>query len=448
MKRGIIIFIALIFLSMPFALAVEFDVNANFSQGETLLAKLSGNFLSPITKDNIFFYRGHDRIPMEFDLTKINGDYYIYALLADKAPNNYSISVENVKYMEGAQTSLDNIVKNFIITNQTADFSVKPGFITDTGDFSLEVQNLQDNSINIDVITSSSAPPDERGISILPDMSKETSFSLESGQVKEIDFNVGDGNSTFQTIELTTSQTTSTSTSCFFIFGNCSSNSTTTGLTYEIPVYLSASIIPQGESFGFEPSELFLSLPTNNITNESVILFNNQNQELDNISLSLSSPISSFATLPSPQIASIGPNSNISVELSLFSTTSTNVSGNLIAQTINSNTSLPITLNFISNYVPPPQNQSASLETCAQLNGSVCDTTTQQCSNQTVYATDNVCCLGTCQPIQTNNTGTIIAIVIISLVIIGILWFYFSRYRKQRRMVNLLKIAKKEHVKF
>ena len=118
-------FLFIILLLLPIISAVKFDMKNEFSQGETLMAKVSGNFLIPLQKDNVFFYRDHVRIPIEYDIKKIDEDYYIYALLLGKEPKNYSIALENIRYMKGGEISEENIIQNFTINNQTADFSIK-----------------------------------------------------------------------------------------------------------------------------------------------------------------------------------------------------------------------------------------------------------------------------------------------------------------------------------
>src|SRR4030042_1425735 len=93
----------LILLLLPLLPAVEFDMKDNYAQGETIIARISGNFVTSVTRDNIFFYRGHVRIAMEYDITKIGEDYYLYAILSGKSPADYSVSVEDVKYMKGRE---------------------------------------------------------------------------------------------------------------------------------------------------------------------------------------------------------------------------------------------------------------------------------------------------------------------------------------------------------
>ena len=62
MKKTILILLLLI---LPLMTAVEVNMNTEFAQGETLMAKISGNFLEQVEKENILFYRDHVRIPLD-----------------------------------------------------------------------------------------------------------------------------------------------------------------------------------------------------------------------------------------------------------------------------------------------------------------------------------------------------------------------------------------------
>ena len=149
MKKIMIIFLALFLF--PIISAVEIDMKDSFSQGETLTAKVSGNFFKAISEQDVVFYRGHVRTSIVAFVTKINNDFYIYANLIDKSPNNYSIAIENAEYFEGSQIVEEDIVKNFSINENVADFSVDKGFVITEEDFFIEVLNLQDMEIAIDL---------------------------------------------------------------------------------------------------------------------------------------------------------------------------------------------------------------------------------------------------------------------------------------------------------
>lgn len=422
MKKIVVFILALLFLQ--FISAVEVDMNEDFGQGETILTKISGNFITPVTKENIFFYRSHVRIPMEYDVARINDDYYIYALLSDKQQGNYSISVEDVKYMKGAEISEENIIKNFSITDKIADFSLKPGFIITSKDFSIEIQNLQDRklTVNIKTLTNTTAN-NSREILILPPDSKETSISLKSGEIKEINFKLGVGEPALQKIELKTDN-----------------------LIYEIPVYIltPSSGGSQKESFRFEPAELNFSLSTNMTAKGIIHLYNAGDADMKNISLSLSDSIKPFANISVSKIENLHNNSNFAVELYFFSLGDIAVEGNLKAETENLTAYSSISLKFLKSYTPSNETEQppAVVKTCAELQGKICNETVEKCDTTPVYAKDNVCCLGTCQKIKKSSTGRIIAIIFILVIIAGLVWFYFAKYKKTKKPVDLLKIAK------
>src|SRR3989344_8822809 len=107
-KKAMLVMFVLVVL--PLISAVQVDMKNEFSQGETLILKISGNFLEPIKEGEVYFYREYTKIPFEFELLKIEGDYYIYAPTSSKIPSNYSIKIKNSEYyIEGGKTSKEDI---------------------------------------------------------------------------------------------------------------------------------------------------------------------------------------------------------------------------------------------------------------------------------------------------------------------------------------------------
>ncbi len=420
--RKFFLLIFLLFLLFPLISAVEFNLRENFQEGETIITKISGNFLTPITGENVFFYRGHVRIPVDYGIAKIDNDYYIYSLLSGKEPGNYSISIENIQYMKGAEVIKGNLVRNFSIINETADFSLKPGVVVASGDFFVEVQNLQDRQIiiNVKAPTSNNSERDilffENGVT-----SKEASVSVKSGEIKKIYFRLGNGNPSLQTIELKTEN-----------------------LTYELPVYI-LTALEQMPVFRLEPSELVSSIPTKSITKKTIYLYNTGDSEMRNISLSLSDEIKPFVNLSQYYINKLEAKSNAPIELLLFSPGEIEVDGNLKAN-LNGEKMLysQISLKFLDNYILVNESkQSYITMNCADIPGIVCSSS-EKCSQEIAYAKDNVCCLGKCESAKKNSTGTIIAIIILAVIIFALIWFYRKKYKKAKRPVDLLKIAKKK----
>ena len=68
LKLFLILTISIFFISAISAAQIDFLKNSeNFSQGETLIAKVSGNFVEKPTNENVVFYREHVRIPMVYE---------------------------------------------------------------------------------------------------------------------------------------------------------------------------------------------------------------------------------------------------------------------------------------------------------------------------------------------------------------------------------------------
>lgn len=415
MKKSRTIFILVgIFLFLPLISAVEFNINQNFNQGETIITKISGNFLTPITNENVFFYDGHVRIPMEYSISKLGEDYYLYALTSGKSAGNYSVSIQNIQYMKGSEVVKDNLAANFSITNATAIFSVKPGFIYTSGNFYLEVQNLQDKELSITVNTAANNSG-TREIFISPD-SKYSSISLNSGEIQKINFNVGAGNPELRIIELKADN-----------------------LTYEVPVYIfSSSVTNETKSFEIDPPSLIISIPTNLTIKKTIYIYNLGGRDLKNISLSLSDSLNSFVSLSKNKIENLGSKSGVQIDLSFFSPLEKNVVGSLKAVSENDSFSSLISLTFIKNFTV--SNESILTKTCAEINGNICNQTTQ-CDRAPIDAKDNWCCLGTCKNIPQSNSGVIIGIIILMILIIAFAFFYM-KYKKAKKPVNLLEIAK------
>lgn len=416
MKKNVIIFFLAILILFPLISAVQFDINQNFSQGETIIAKLSGNFLSPITNDNVLFFKGHVQIPMVYNVLKLGNDYYLYASTAGKSPDNYSVSVQNVQYTKGTGVSSDNLAANFSILNTTAAFSVNPGAVSTSGDFSIDIQNLLDNSINVDLDTGTNSSVRE----IFVSGSQTASFSLDSGEKKTIDLTLGDGISGLRTIKLE--------------LGNFS---------YQIPVYIlsSSNPIPTQSSFGMDPPVLSISLPTNTTIKRAVLFYNLGSIDLNNVSLSLSDSLTSSMNLSSSMINTLTSKSGTPLDLSFFSSYAGTVEGYLKLKSGEVSNSFYISLNFVNNYTNYNKTESILTKTCSEYNGTVCSSD-EQCDRTPIYAKDNVCCLGSCIQSQIGSSGQTIGIILLVVVLVIIIFFYLKYKKTKRKPVNLLEEAK------
>ncbi len=345
MKRTILLLLLLI---LPLMSAIEIDMKSEFNQGETLMAKFSGNFLEPLEKENIFFYREHVKIPLEYDIAKIDNEYYIYALLGDKTPNNYSLSIENTRYMQGTTVSEEDIVKTFIITEDLVDFSIDPGFIITDESFTIKVQNLRDFKIEIDINENKT----KTGGTLFENLfgggltKSDNSIELFSGEIKDLEFDLGNETS-FRFVKLSTEN-----------------------ITYEIPVYV----------FVIE------------ITEE---------QEEDEEETTSEEGEESETTSEEGEESETPGEEDEEEEKEI---------------------------------------RIASTKTCIELEGIVCGDK-EKCNGTIAYA-DAVCCIGNCEEIEKDNTGKILGWSMVIIIVVFVIWFFKTKYKRAKKEINLLKIAK------
>jgi hypothetical protein len=434
-------FLTLLIISLSLISAVQINMKSEYSQDETLIAKITGNFIDVPSSGNIFFYRGHVRIPMQFTITKIESDYYLYALLSGKSPNNYSLQIENVEYKIGTQIYDNNIVKNFTITNTSADFYVAPGFVKTADDFSLELTNLRDESINIEV-TYDNSSDSEKGFfeSLFGTETSTKTVELSSGQTDKITFDFASlsadlNESDFKTITLKTDNT-----------------------SYEIPVYLDVenSEVEKETDMGkldFEPLSAKVSIATNSSAIKIFYLYNREEFSVKNISLYVSDKLKPYVSVSPSSMSEIENNSSEKIELTISSgKDEINLSGQLIAKYENLSNSedifatTDIFLNFIKDYVPTKEDNVTVInqKTCLELKGNICNTSTQTCPEEKViYTKDGNCCTVQCEDIEkSSSTGKYIGWAMVALVVLFVVWFFLKKYRRSRQPVDLLKAAR------
>lgn len=407
------LFLILIFL-IPTLLAVETQFikdSTAFDQGETLIAKISGNFIDRITIENTLFYQDHVRIPIIYDVKKINDDFYIYALLMDKPSGNYSLRINDVGYMDGLEITDAEIRMNFTITSETADFYVIPGVVESNDDFSLELRSLgRASTVEID---SQDA------------FTHNSSVELTPGGTKDANFFINDSEKILREIILSSEST-----------------------TYNVPVLAGNPNTPSSNkelSFKFEPSTIDVSLATNSEATRIIYIVNNNDEDMREVSLSLSSSLKGYATITPSKIENLKAGATEKVEISFESSEiSANISGNVIASSDTSTIYLPISISFIPDYVPSEDDKDTEsiLTTCSQLGGSICDSE-EICSEDTIPTKDGLCCpsSASCDKITESSTGKWIGWGIILLVIVFLAYF-FKKYKKARPSKDLLSVAR------
>jgi len=431
-KTNLLISIFLLFI--PLITSIEIDMKTSFDQGETLIAKISGDFYEAISKEDIVFNRGHVRTSIIPFVVKINNDFYIYAQLFGKSPNDYSIILENVKYIQGNRIIEEDISKNFSITENFADFSINPGFIITDKDFFIEVKNLQDYEIVVSSRISDKSYESNEGFfaSLFGDTKTEDSIILNFNETRKINFEV-EGFEKFSLIELSNEN-----------------------LRYEIPVYISSKeVIEEKEviedkeevNFRFEPSEIDVSIATNSETFRIIYLRNLGVEEIEDISLTVSDSLIPYVAFSIDEIRRIEGNSVKKIDVYFYSYDDEEViEGQIIAISGEDSSYASVFMNYLKDYIPVNGEEIEEkfvLEKCSELNGRFCNPN-QQCEGEIEYATDGVCCIGSCTEIKASSTGVVIGWVIIILIVISLIWFYFKRYKGVRGVSDLVNVLRKK----
>ncbi len=430
-------FFLLLILILPLVSAASIDMKSEFDQGGTLMAKISGNFINPIFEENIFLYRGHIGIPLGLEIAKISGDYYVYAQLLGKPENNYSLHIKDIMYMRAGQVVDEDIIKNFSISNKTVDFSIEPGFVITETDFFIEAQNLQNHSITLKINENKSDAGNESEGGFFDflfgdeENGEEGRFvTLGTGETKKLDFNITNiTESTLKLIEISTENS-----------------------EYEVPVYVfiegEAPSEEKEKSFIFSPVVLNFSMATDSQSSRIVYLYNDGEADLENIGFYISDTLEPYVSLSIEEIDELEANESIRISIDFFSDIDEGaLEGEIIANSSGLYAYLAVFLNFIKDYEPLPgeENQTvpdpAILKTCGEMGGTIC-VEGEECSEDTEPAIDGNCCLGTCEEVKESSKGKIIGWVIIIVIIILVLWFLKVKYKRTRRRVDLLKIAR------
>jgi hypothetical protein len=396
MKRGIYLVLFLLLFLIPFSSAVSFDMKTNYSQGETFIAKITGNFVDAVSSANVFFYRdGYVRIPIESEISKLGSDYYIYAQLSDKAPGNYSISIENARHTEFTNITNATVAQNFSITSNKADFSITPGFvsISNTDSFSIQVNSLKDSDISISVS--------------INDVSQNQSTTVSSYQTKQLPFSLSSFANGLNYIQLS--------------HGNS---------VYNIPVY--ALVSPkQNQNFQFEQDTLNITLGTNQSSTRTIFLQNIGKETLSNIKLYVSDSLSPYITLSMTSIPSLEADASVPIQIIIPSQQNeSKIQGSIRAEVpdLSLLTYSQISLNFVNNYISSGTDAGIAKD-CASISGKKCNVG-ESCSGYHADSNEGVCCLGTCQPQGAGISGTAIVVIVLILLLGGLILFLVRRKNK------------------
>ncbi len=184
----------LIFLLIPFISAVDISLsNQNYQPQETLQAEITGNFPEGLELENIYLYKqGTPRpMPVIYDLKQYQGIYYLYMVLPNQEAN-FSVQIENTKYIEAGVSKTDTIRKEFIVQKTNAPaISINKGFVSATKDFFIKITGLYaGQEVNVELQAS-----EESFGFFLPDgIEEELEFSIKDLESQKTILKINDYN--------------------------------------------------------------------------------------------------------------------------------------------------------------------------------------------------------------------------------------------------------------
>lgn len=426
MKKSLILLAAfLALLILPAISAVQVDMKSNLSQDETLIASVSGNFLEKVQAENILLYREHVRVSFIPYVDEIGDKFYVYGQLEGKSSGNYSLRIEGASYFESGETKNDDVIRNFTIADNQAEFLINPGFLETSGNFSISIQNLKDVTITISSYIRNGSEQESGDTGFFASLfggsssssTAKTETQISPGQTKIIPFS----KEGFSGLIYAVLETGSTS--------------------YEVPVFVSGTAVSGGDipAFEFQPNQREVSLVTNSSTFIYLYVYNSGDNDLAEISLSVPAGLESYVSVPH-QTFNLDSNSTYQIRANISSGADDGIFEGLItAKSENLTADLLLILNFSRAYVP---SDDSPFQTCAEKEGDFCNAN-QTCSGNVTKAADGACCIGGCKPIA-GNSGKILGWTLVTIILLLVIAFFVWRFVKAKKPFNLLDFARKK----
>jgi hypothetical protein len=407
-------FIFLLIISISLVCSSNLGIQDSYKKGETIIGQFSYNFIDSPQESDIKLYRNHVRVPFEPYLFKMGDVYYFYGQ-APFLENNYTIKIEDISYKVGKDVSEEDLEQNFITLNETAQFSITPAVIYTKENISIKTYNLDSSTITI----SASLGSQSESVSILSGEEKTIKFSSQNLEPKII-----------HSLKVSSDL-----------------------ITYNVPLYLyegssdniSGNIDDKSMVFLISSDNIILN--TSSSTKRVIYLKNDGEENLTDISLSISPNLLDFISLSEDYIDSLPIDSSFRIELDIVSLSKEQtIEGELYAENNDLYLKKPITLKFVKDYIQDNDNSTTSIEpSCFNIagNNGFC-LSNQICEGSSVNSFEGMgCCIGTCKDKPQSSNGKIIGWILLVGLILFILWFFLKKYRgASRPPSNLLKLGK------
>jgi len=427
-KSGVMIaFVFGIFLLASMVSAVEINMKDSYKPSETMIVKIDGEFLSSLTKNNIYFYReNHVAVPIAKEVASMDGSYYMYAVLPSDI-RDYTMTIENVRYaLANGQSSTDTIEKKFSVSgNESADFTINPGFMITSKDFNIQLKNNRESSTSVSLGFNGNSQ----------------SYSLKIGETKVVTISII-GVSQAGTMILTASSG---------------------GTSYSVPVQVipnNTNNVPSGALLKFSVDSLDREIKVNETKIIEVDLYNLGDGNVTNARFSYPNDFSNVLNVTPMNFNVIEGNSLKRIIFTFFSAKESSYDGYFNLTSDQGNSSFLMDIVFLENANSTNENDSNGLNrTCYELNGKIC-LNTESCDSQEIIISDGTrCCFSNCIVASGCPTGqvqcsdgickadcgssssfpwkTILGWILVIGVVGFLAWFFYFKNRKPK--VNVLK---------
>lgn len=391
--RKQIVLVWVIFCFMGSAQALSTTLEPFYAQGETIIIEITGSISSPLHVSDVEFLRGHVQVgSFEYDLKRLGERYFLYAV-TPFIPNNYTLVLHDVETTVNGQPTIIDFYQNFTVTNETAPYTLRPGFIITGQDFDFDI------TLNLDL-------PQEITLGTASNSTITLNPGLNTREIEIEEFDYG-----LHTIPVGTYN--------FVLYS-----------TYTIP---QTNITPIG------PPRIIELTPTRfehrfiRGSDPYIVTFIIRNTaDYDLTGFDFVYDDEQFELQPS-RLRKLKAN-----ETATFNVTVLGEEGisEIMTITIDEETfELPLEIAFddepANNVTLPPLSNGSQEYSCREYNGFIC-LATQQCSGETVATSEGACCRGTCVTLDKKSSlawlGYMIGLIVVFvLVIIG------GRYLKARK---------------
>ncbi len=382
MKKSSLI-ILLFLLVFPITSAITTTLAPVYQPSETIIIKIEGNILEPLSPSDVVFKRNHVAVAVNYDLKKIGDTYYLYAQ-APLNKNNYTLFINDVSTtVNGQMTTLD-FNQSFRVDGNITDYWINPGFaVVNQGNLEFTI------TLNTDT-----------AMSIMTDFPDSQSITLTPGSNMISLSTVGKSSGFYQAV-----------------IGK-----------YTIPLQIINSQIPQNQT----QAELFI-LPrvvnrvvlSNSNYTFNISLLNNGSSNIQNIRISFNESVFNI----SPEIIeSLNPGEGKQISVSLLKKSGVIKEDILFYNSNQELGNLEVNISFTSNStMTSVENESVGAYYCSELSGIFC-AANEMCSTDPIQSLDGLCCTGTCAVEEESSFGWIgyISIALIILILI----FVFFKYKK------------------